>query len=97
MSSLKNELLGFIFWSSINLAAPLITQALELEGSIMLGARFIWLASGLRSLLHLENMRALALGRDLSSSEHGRDLFKLALVYVVAMILMAAGGVALII
>ena len=94
--SLKNELLAFISWCTIHLLAADLCMRYELQGPLNILARFVWLASGLRSLMHLESCRALALGRDLQSREHSRDLFKLALVYTLAMFLMAAGGLALI-
>lgn len=96
MSSIKNELLGWLAWSSVNLAAPWLVDELQIKGPLMYLLRFIWLASGLRALLHLESARILQLGRDLESPESSRDLFKLALIYTGAMILMAAGGLSLI-
>lgn len=97
MRSAKSELLAFSLWCSIHIGTPLLYEILELRGLYNYLARFIWLASGLRALLHLETSRILAAGRDPESSQSSRDLFKLALVYTLAMILMAIGGLSLII
>lgn len=96
MSSKRNNLTGWILWSSVYLITPRLVLDLQLQGPPTLLARFIMMASGLRALLHLENFRALELGRDLESREHGRDLFKLALIYTLCMFLVSAGGLALI-
>lgn len=97
MRSAKSELISWGLWTLLHIGAPLLQEILEFKGAYNYLIRFIWLASGLRSLLHLETSRILAAGRDPESPEASRDLFKLALVYTGAMILMALGGLSLVI